>query len=315
MSRPVFSVVVPAYNASAFIRDAIESILHQDISFPYEVIIINDGSTDDTAEVVDKYAKSVRQIIKPNGGPGSARNLGVLAAKSAIILFLDADDRAMPGRFDKQVHYMLEHPDTDVSFGNWTVQGEPENYLARYGLSGSADEFSLVEKPFENLLVRGCFIPTSTVAVQRRAYIANGMQPEHHFYAEDYALWCRIAARRGRFAFCDAAFAWYRTTSPGRLTGSLHTYSGVVEVLYQMLLHHRELLSSGAYLHAHARFAAAANTLLRHEWAYNGRHAVLERIASLEPLLPEKLRRKWMVLTLLPSFIPRIGHRTLKRFK
>jgi glycosyltransferase involved in cell wall biosynthesis len=176
MISPVFSVVIPAYNDGEYLAEAIDSALHQETSIPYEVIIVNDGSTDDTLSVIDAYGKQVRYLVKPNGGPGSARNTGVTAARSELILFLDVDDKALPCRFNRQARYMLEHPEVDVCFGNWIVEGERGNYLASYGLTSQSETFLPIESVLQRLLVRGSFVPTSTAAVRRHSYIAAGMQ-------------------------------------------------------------------------------------------------------------------------------------------
>jgi glycosyltransferase involved in cell wall biosynthesis len=313
MPSPTFSVVIPAYNAADTIDEAIDSLLGQSCTFPYEVIVVNDGSTDSTAAVVEKYVQGVRLLTKPHGGgPGAARNTGVLASNADLILFLDADDRALPGRLERQVQYMLANRnDVDVSFGNWIVDGEHDNYLASYGLLSSSDEFVGVDDVFARLLVRGNFVPTSTSALWRDLYISVGMQPENHFYAEDYMLWCKIAAAGGRFAYSGQPLSWYRTERKGRLTLSKHTYAGNVWVLHHVLLHHGELFSSEDYLLASARFTKEVDVLLRHEWVSEGRKAVLARLDSLAPLVSLRLRRKWEMLTLIPGTVPKAARRLL----
>ncbi|OWV84507.1 glycosyltransferase family 2 protein [Rhizobium sp. R693] len=307
MPSPTFSVVIPAYNAAGTIAETIDSLLGQNCTFPGEIIVVNDGSTDSTVAVVEKYGQRVSLLTKPHGGgPGAARNTGVLAANADLILFLDADDIALPGRLQRQVQYMLANRNgVDVSFGNWIVEGEQDNYLARYGLLSNSDTFVGIDDAFARLLLCGSFIPTSTSAVWRALYISIGMQPEDRFYAEDYMLWCKIAAAGGRFAYSGQPLSWYRTQRAGRLTLSKHTYAGDVWVLHDMLLQHGALISSEDYRLASGRFAKAVDTLLRHEWASEGRNKVLARLDSLAALVSPRSRLKWEMLTLIPSTVPR----------
>lgn len=312
---PTFSVVIPTYNDGAHIGAALGSVLGQRTRFPFEVIVVDDGSTDTTRELLRRFDGAVRLISKQNGGPGSARNAGVLAARSDIMVFLDADDAAAEGRFDLQVDFMLCHPDVAVTFGNCIVEDEPGDYLARFGLQGRPDRFVPLMRPFDSLMARGNFITMSTAAARRTAYLEAGMQPETLFYAEDFALWCRIAAAERRFSYISRPLAWYRTRCDGRLTRSPHTHSGVAETLHEMLATRSDALSPEARLLAEARFVRAADGLLRDLWVRHDRSKVLEALAGFEAMLPHRLRRKWRALSLIPSAMPRTARWALRRLR
>lgn len=299
------SVIIPAYNVEGVLREAIESLLGQRTSYPFEIIVVDDGSSDGTVAVARSYGDAVRVICKANGGPSSARNLGVQSASAELILFLDGDDRALPGRIERQVCYLLENPDVDVCFGNFEVETDPSDYLQTYGLKGSHSEFRVVPDAFARLLVRGSFVPTSASAVRKKAYIANGMQPEDMRYAEDYALWCRIAAAGGRFAFTQAPLAWYRCDRQGRLTTSAHTYLGPVAVLRDNLIAHGDALAEADRAAVAARLCSLAQVLLRHDWIVGGRRRVVSRLEELQVFLPVRVQRKWERLALIPPWVPR----------
>jgi len=96
------SVIIPAFNAEKYISNCLDSVFAQHTDYRFEVIVIDDGSTDKTSEIVSSGYPEVRLFTKKNGGPGSARNLGVELALSDIIIFLDADDRMLPGRIEFQ---------------------------------------------------------------------------------------------------------------------------------------------------------------------------------------------------------------------
>lgn len=311
MPDPQFSVVIPAYNARPVLAEALQSAVQQQTDLVFEIIVVDDGSSDDTGAVASAFA-GVRLLREANAGPARARNRGIAAAASELVFFLDADDRAEPGRFDRQARFMLANPAIELSFGNWTVEGEPGSYLARYGLVGSADRFVELAAPLARLLADGCFVPTSTVAARRSALLAAGGFPEDRRYAEDYALWLKLAAA-GRFAFIDAPLAWYRTASGGRLSRSEDTYAGLVMTLREALARYVAALDPDVAARTAARYAAAVDALLRHDWAYGGRARVRDRMAALAPLLPSDLRRKYLLASLLPGVVPRTARHVLHR--
>jgi len=118
--HPLVSVVIPAYNAEAFIDEALQSILAQD--YPsFEILVVNDGSTDSTAQHVAAYHDKVRYFEQPNSGgfPGSPRNTGIQNSRGEFICFLDADDLMLPGRLRMQVDFLRDESEVGVVFGNY----------------------------------------------------------------------------------------------------------------------------------------------------------------------------------------------------
>jgi glycosyltransferase involved in cell wall biosynthesis len=207
MNAPIFSLIMPAYNAEAYLEEAIDSVFGQATRFAFEVVLVNDGSADSTAHIGQSYS-GLRYISQTNAGAAAARNAGVVAASTSLILFLDADDRAMPGRFDIQVSHMVAEQGVDLCFGNWMVENEIDNYLAHYGLSGCPDHFHDVSDALDRLLAVGCFVPTSTVALRCETFLRDGGFPVDRHCADDHALWCRIASSGGRLTFIDRQLAW-----------------------------------------------------------------------------------------------------------
>ena len=113
MVNPVVSVLTPCYNAAEFLPAAIESILNQTFR-DFEFILINDGSTDNTMDIIEGYAKKDSRIVvitKKNTGMTDSLNIGIKAAKGGWIVRLDADDISFPQRIDKQLNYVIIHPD------------------------------------------------------------------------------------------------------------------------------------------------------------------------------------------------------------
>jgi glycosyltransferase involved in cell wall biosynthesis len=118
MTRPLISVIIPAYNAERFLAETIESVLAQDYA-PFEVIVVNDGSTDLTAAVAAGFGdRRLRAVYQPNGGLASARNCGLRAARGALIAFCDADDWWTADKLKIQAALLRENPAVEVVVGH-----------------------------------------------------------------------------------------------------------------------------------------------------------------------------------------------------
>lgn len=111
------SVVIPVFNTEKYISDAIESTLSQTLK-PGEIIVVDDGSTDNTVNEISRFGDPVRIIRCTHRGAGAARNEGVRAARHSYLAFLDADDLWVPEKLALQVALIKAHPETDMVFGN-----------------------------------------------------------------------------------------------------------------------------------------------------------------------------------------------------
>jgi glycosyltransferase involved in cell wall biosynthesis len=124
VTRPLISVMIAAYNAERYVEEAIESVLTQNYR-PLELIVVDDGSTDHTAERV-RHHSDVRYLHQANAGNGSARNLAVGAATGDYFAFLDADDRFTPGRLARQLNALSSDSEIDVVYGHVQEFVSPE---------------------------------------------------------------------------------------------------------------------------------------------------------------------------------------------
>jgi glycosyltransferase involved in cell wall biosynthesis len=108
------SCVIPVFNGEAYLGEALDSVFAQTLP-PTEVIVVDDGSTDGTWDVVDRFGARVRYIRQDNQGPGAARNTGIALATGQLLAFLDADDLWLPQKLDRQVRRFAERADLQVS--------------------------------------------------------------------------------------------------------------------------------------------------------------------------------------------------------
>ncbi len=183
---PRVSVVVPSYNVSEYLGEAIASIRAQ--TYPVsEVIVVDDASTDDSADVARRLGATTL-VQEQNRGPSAARNRGVQAASHEIVAFLDADDAWLPGHLEYCVATLTQHPRVAaVSTSCQLWDGRPVGRA----LDGQLD---LPEDPVVALLEANLIEQTS-VAVRRSSVLDAGGYDESRRWAEDYDLWLKIAER------------------------------------------------------------------------------------------------------------------------
>ena len=206
------SVIIPAWNAEAYLAETIESALAQTRP-PAEIIVVDDGSEDGTLAVAERYAPRVRAIRKANGGPASARNEAIRNASGDYLAFLDCDDLWVPDKLAEQVAFLDAHPEVGLVYGQalmFRQQGADRVFGQRFGFT---------EAPSFRLLLYGDFIPNSTVVIRRRCYEAVGPLNERRelIAVEDYEYWMRIA-RRFPIAGISRPLAHYRLRE-GNLMG------------------------------------------------------------------------------------------------
>lgn len=175
---PVVSVLIPCYNAGRFLKDALDSVLSQTYT-DYEIILVDDGSEDNTAEVAGQYPQ-VCYIRCDHKGVAAARNTALSLAKGEFITFLDADDMWVPQKLEKQMAYMAEHPDCELVYAGVRnyFDGAPENMTKR--------QKELLEANLDFYMVAAC--------VRRRVFEKYGVFCEDYVYAEDTQWLFRLHA-------------------------------------------------------------------------------------------------------------------------
>src|SRR5262245_42426048 len=202
MSEELVSVVIPTYNYGHFVTEAVESVLAQTYR-AREIIVVDDGSTDDTASRLAVYGDAIRYIYQPNKGLSAARNTGIGAARGQLIALLDSDDKWHPRKLEAQLDYLVRFRQTglvatgvatDIEAG-WPDVGDPQRIVAR--------AFTL-----KQLLLRSRFGP-SGVLVRKECFDAVGLFDTSLRSAEDRDMWIRIA---GKFQVVklEAPLKWYR---------------------------------------------------------------------------------------------------------
>ena len=195
--EPLVSVIMPAYNCAAFVTEAIESVLEQDYANK-ELIVVNDGSTDATAEKTARFGARVRLIEQPNRGPAAARNRGVAEARGKYLAFLDGDDVWLPGKLATQVSYAREHPDVKIvftGFARWLPERSGTYPPARdFAAWGAKDVIGPEYSGYlYTTLLLDSVICIITAMMERAAFTGLGGFDENLKVGEDYEFWMRAS--------------------------------------------------------------------------------------------------------------------------
>ncbi len=177
------SVVIPTYNRADLIGDAIRSVFEQTYG-DWEIIVVDDGSTDNTAEVVASFGERVRYIPLPHGGVSAARNRGVREARGQYVAFLDSDDLFLPHKLERQIALFEQRPELGMVYGSYRSVDAQLNPLQEHRARRYPGGYS------EMML--GCTIATPTVMARREVLEQIGPFDETMHLAEDIDLWCRI---------------------------------------------------------------------------------------------------------------------------
>jgi glycosyltransferase involved in cell wall biosynthesis len=237
---PLVSVIIPTYNRSRYIAEAIRSVqgqTHTDV----EIIVADDGSTDNTRDIVSKFDPGVTYLQLPHRGqPAATRNAGLRAAEGEYVAFLDSDDLFLPGKLALQLGALEQHPEAGLAYSNgYFFRDDPQVPTGR-----TLDGLPTPTGDALSDLLRGNFLTSPVVLVRHDCLDAVGAFDESPelFAVEDYDLWLRIAVR---FPFVyapgDVAAIRRHEESISRDVASLR--SRALAVLAKLEASHPELTS------------------------------------------------------------------------
>lgn len=191
MNEPLVSVIIPTYNCARYLEEAIDSALAQ--TYPrVEVVVVDDGSTDNTEAVVRSYGPRVRYVHQANAGTPSARNTGVAASTGELIALLDHDDRWLPEKLALQAPYFSDPTVVMVHGGGRVFDAETGRITSEYLPEPELGTHDLLE---------WCRVGCATVVLRRSALEAAGPFDPSVPGADDWDMWIRISAR-GRVLGC-----------------------------------------------------------------------------------------------------------------
>jgi glycosyltransferase involved in cell wall biosynthesis len=199
------SVVIPAYNSAHHISETLESVYDQSYR-PREIIVVDDGSTDDTRAILEKYHDRVVYIYQKNAGEPAARNTGIRRASGDFIAFLDADDLWLPNKLRLQMDYFDKHPEVALVYTD--MKQFDENGIVHESIKEWLEMSPPSGYVFPQLFAETLF-GSGTVVFRKSCVEKAGFFDESFFVGSDYEMWLRMA-RHFQFGYVDEPLMMYR---------------------------------------------------------------------------------------------------------
>ena len=260
------SVVIPAYNCSAFIAETLDSVFAQTQPVD-EVVLVNDGSPDTPAleRALEPYRSRLQYLVQANAGVSAARNTAIRAATGSFLAFLDSDDLWKPAFIEKHMAMFAADPTLDLAYGNGVRFGDsPDAGQLVMDVSPSSGEVT-----FERLIRLECNINTACVA-RREIVLRAGLYDESLRTSEDFDLWLRVVKAGGRVAYHRDVTMMSRLR-PGSLSWHQHwMYRDFLRVLDKAAARDDLTPAEGKAIEAQQRDYRARFAL------YEGKRALLE---------------------------------------
>jgi glycosyltransferase involved in cell wall biosynthesis len=281
-SDETVSVIIPTYNGSEFIAEAIESVLRQTRP-PEEVVVVNDGSTDDTAQVIMRFGKRVRYLEQPNRGVAAARNTGLAEARGRYVALLDHDDVCEEDRLRRQCEALQRSPEASACFtGLWTF--DEHSRLREFPGNPSAASLG----PIEHLSEYHVFGPT---VMFDRVKAGGDRFPEDAQPIDDHAF-VALLRTRGEFVILPELLYGHRDWPGQTSRGTEDCRAGGFWLRLRWALAHHERHWPGVSAAEVERIMwhGMANQVASNYWARNRDYFLLDR---------EFLRTNW------PAHLPR----------
>jgi glycosyltransferase involved in cell wall biosynthesis len=207
-NNPLVSIIMPAYNAEKFISKSIESVLQQTYQ-NWELLVVNDGSKDNTSSIVKLFNYTrIKLIEQENGGVSKARNTGIANSTGEFIAFLDSDDLWLKDKLEIQVKYMRNNQNIVLSYGDYLSFIEDGKIIENKQL------YPFKIKDLKQRLLVFNFIATLTVMVKSDVLKATGGFDTELFGPEDWDLWIKIS-QKGDIGYIKENLAMYREHEGG----------------------------------------------------------------------------------------------------
>ncbi len=199
---PTVSVIIPVFNGSNYVREAIDSVLTQ-TRRDYELLVVDDGSTDETWDIVQSYGDRVRGIRKQNGGVASALNCGIRQAQGEFVAWLSHDDVFLPAKLERQVAFLTDHPELAGCYSDYLIINHDGVAVCERKMPYYPPE-QMIRHLLQWMFINGC-----TVLVRRACFEAEGLFDLRLRWAHDADMWFRLL-RHYAFGHIPEALTKYR---------------------------------------------------------------------------------------------------------
>ena len=240
-AQPIVSVIMPTFNSAIYIAESIESVLDQTFT-AWELIIVDDNSSDNTLEVISEYIKKDERIsvvkLKVNQGVSNARNQGVLNAEGVYIAFLDSDDLWHPNKLEIQVSFHNKNPTYKISHTDYSNFNQNGKISTPYKFIFT--KFSKKDGDLLSQLLYFNSVGVLTVMVEKKLLVEFNGFDTGQWGMEDHDLWLRISKAGYRFKFIKENLAFYRVNTAGKMMSNVYKY----KLTYNRFLNKHSLIIS-----------------------------------------------------------------------
>ena len=247
------SIIIPAYNKAELTVKTVKSVLNQ--TYPHtEIIVVDDGSVDQTQEYLSEFKNRIQYVYQTNGGACSARNLGIRLAQGELIGFLDCDDLYLENKVELCVDFLKQNPDYGFIHTAAHFIDKEEKIVGFYSHPKSRKQGWIADR-----LILGNYICNSTGIVRKSCLQEVGFFDESIFMPADWDLWLRLA-EKFKVGYINEPLTQYRTTENyifSRIEKSQEEEKVVLNKFFMRNLRFSSLSKSRAYSHFHLRYAQA----------------------------------------------------------
>lgn len=262
------SVIIPSYNCARFLGRALQSVLDQTYS-DYEVIVADDGSTDDTREVVMRSGPRIRYMYQRNRGLSAARNFALGAATGELIAYLDADDAWYPTKLEKQVAFLDANPQCGFVHSDVDVMDDRDQIVRRNFNKETGRPVPRGKSI--HVLLECCHVQIPTVLIRHDIVRKVGYFDERLIGVQDFLQWILAAMEGAEIGYIDESLAIYRWT-PGSISSNAKRNTADLVRMFNILLEEKDIGS---------RWGPEALQIVRNRLYSLGRDlAYLERIGG-----------------------------------
>jgi glycosyltransferase involved in cell wall biosynthesis len=286
------SIIIPAYNQAPFVKACVESMLAQTHN-EKEIIVVDDGSTDDTQRVLAPYAQHIHLLRQQNQGVSAARNYGFAASHGKFVLFIDADDYADRQQLVLLLRLLENNPGAGAAFSSYAYVDADNRLLRKLFLRGS-------RQPLKDLLLRNLQLPSpGGVLIRREVFERVGGFDTSMSPAADFDLWLRIAQFGYDFECADDVLFFYciqNTSMSSRVDRMEDDLMRSLDKVFESSARHAEIeqLKSFSYARTHLENAA--------------RYIRTEDIRSAVDRMQQALRLKTRATTSIDEMLSWIAH-------
>ena len=296
------SVVIPAYNAAAFIRRTIDSVLRQSYR-DFELIVVDDGSTDSTARVVKGYGQALRYIYQENAGDGPARNTGIEAAKGQWIAFLDHDDEWLPEKLERQMALLKRNPQLRWCAANYFRAGAGRR--SPVGNTAALERQLAGREYFDDYFTavgrKGCTLITLTLVIHKTVFERVGLFDSCWLLCADLDMWWRIAYEFPQIGYVPQPLGVMHLGELDVVATKRHLAGKRGDDARRLIAKHLGLAAE------HGRtpqFIPVARRILKQSLAATIYHGFKTDARTTAKQFRQILGRRWLALTYLSTVFP-----------